>query len=64
MGNKNTNNKKYEVRTSLYGLNKVNQYLNSEILMDDDCNGGKDDYSQWYTRIVAYIIRDARVRSY
>ncbi len=41
-----TNKKKYEVRTSLYGLNKANQYLTSEVLMDDDCNGGKDDYSQ------------------
>ncbi len=38
-----TANKKYEVRTSLYGLNKANQYLTSEVLMDDDCNGGKDD---------------------
>ncbi len=44
--NKHTaNKKKYEVRTSLYGLNKANQYLTSEVLMDDDCNGGKDDYS-------------------
>ncbi len=39
------NKKKYEVRTSLYGL-KANQYLTSEVLMDDDCNGGTDDYSQ------------------
>ncbi len=37
---------KYEVRTSLYGLNKANQYLTSEVLMDDDCIGGKDNYSQ------------------
>ncbi len=46
--NKHTsnNNKKYEVRTSLYGLNKANQYLTSEVFMDDDYNGGKDDYSQ------------------
>ncbi len=46
--NKHTSNnkKKYEVRTSLYGLNKANQYLTSEVFMDDDYNGGKDDYSQ------------------
>ncbi len=40
------NKKKYKVRTSLYGLNKANQYITSEVLMDDDCNGGKDDNSQ------------------
>ncbi len=34
--NQHTANKKYEVRTSLYGLNKANQYLTSEVLMDDD----------------------------
>ncbi len=38
--------KKYEVRTSLYGLTNGNQYLTIEVLMDDDCNGGKDDYSK------------------
>ncbi len=54
-----SNSKKYdEVRTSLYGLNKANQYLNREVLMDDDCywHGGKDDHSQWHTWIVSYII--------
>ncbi len=41
----NSNIKKYEVRTSLYGLNKANQYLTSEVLMDDDC--------RWMTLIVS-----------
>ncbi len=55
-GNKHTSfNKKYEVRTSLYGLNKANQYPTSKVLMDDNCNGGKDDYKSRKS----YIIRHA-----
>ncbi len=61
-GNKHTSiSKKYEVRTSLYGLNKANQYLTSEVLMDDNCNGGKDDYSDI---LESYIIIHAQVRYY
>ncbi len=41
-----SNMKKYEVGTSLYGLNKTNKCVTSDVLMNGDCNGGKDDCSQ------------------
>ncbi len=55
-------NKKHEVRTCLYGLNKANQYLTSKVLMDDDCNGGKDDYIDVQKSCIISALSDSSAR--